>query len=102
MNRFSASGKTIFLSKAVKFLPLIIGIIVVAVFLAGVNYVSTSSLEGQQESLEKALSRDVAQCYANPARAKEELGWEARYDLERMCRDSWRFICRENGKTEQN
>ena len=45
---------------------------------------------------------DVAQCYANPARAKEELGWEARYDLERMCRDSWRFICRENGKTEQN
>ncbi len=52
------------LRKAVKFLPLIMGVIVIAVFLLGVNYVSESSLEGQQESLEKAISRDVAQCYA--------------------------------------
>lgn len=64
MNRFSTSGKTAILSKAVKFLPLIMGIIVIGVFLLGVNYVSTSSLDGQQESLEKAISRDVAQCYA--------------------------------------
>lgn len=35
---------------------------------------------------------DIATCYANPAKAKEELGWEAQYDLERMCKDSWRFI----------
>ena len=34
---------------------------------------------------------DIAVCYANPAKAKEELGWEAEYDLERMCKDSWRF-----------
>ena len=34
---------------------------------------------------------DIAMCYANPAKAKEELGWEAQYDLERMCKDSWRF-----------
>ena len=30
-------------------------------------------------------------CYANPTKAKEELGWEAKFDLERMCKDSWRF-----------
>ena len=35
---------------------------------------------------------DIAICYANPAKAKKELGWEAQYDLERMCKDSWRFI----------
>lgn len=34
---------------------------------------------------------DIAVCYANPAKAKAELGWEAKYDLDRMCRDSWRF-----------
>ena len=34
---------------------------------------------------------DIATCYANPAKAREELGWEAKYDLERMCKDSWRF-----------
>ena len=34
---------------------------------------------------------DIAMCYANPAKAKEELGWEAKFDLERMCKDSWRF-----------
>ena len=35
---------------------------------------------------------DIATCYANPAKAKEELGWEAQFDLERMCKDSWNFI----------
>lgn len=34
---------------------------------------------------------DVPVCYANPRKAKEELGWEAQFDLTRMCRDSWRF-----------
>src|SRR5574344_1082581 len=34
---------------------------------------------------------DIATCYCNPARAKAELGWEAQYDLEDMCRDSWNF-----------
>jgi len=35
---------------------------------------------------------DIATCYANPAKAKEELSWEAKFDLERMCKDSWNFI----------
>ena len=34
---------------------------------------------------------DIATCYANPDKAKNELGWEAQYDLERMCKDSWNF-----------
>ena len=34
---------------------------------------------------------DIATCYADPTKAKEELGWEAKYDLEKMCKDSWRY-----------
>lgn len=34
---------------------------------------------------------DIAICYCNPTKAKEELGWEARYGIEEMCRDSWRW-----------
>ena len=34
---------------------------------------------------------DIATCYCNPAKAKAELGWEAKYGIEEMCRDSWRF-----------
>ena len=34
---------------------------------------------------------DIAQCYASPLKAREELGWEARYDLTDMCEDTWRW-----------
>lgn len=34
---------------------------------------------------------DIATCYANPAKAKAELGWEAVHGLEEMCEDSWRW-----------
>ncbi len=34
---------------------------------------------------------DIATCYADPTKAKEELGWEAEYGIERMCADSWRW-----------
>lgn len=34
---------------------------------------------------------DVATCYCNPEKAKRELGWEAKYGIEDMCRDSWNF-----------
>lgn len=34
---------------------------------------------------------DVAENYADPKKAKELLGWEAEYDLDRMCADSWRW-----------
>jgi UDP-glucose 4-epimerase len=34
---------------------------------------------------------DVAQCWADPARAAADLGWRAEYDLARMCADAWRW-----------
>lgn len=34
---------------------------------------------------------DVAVCYADPAKAKKELGWEALYGIKDMCIDSWRW-----------
>ena len=34
---------------------------------------------------------DVAACYADPALAREQLGWQAKHDLQRMCEDSWRW-----------
>ena len=34
---------------------------------------------------------DIAACYADPSKAKAELGWEAQYGLEEMCEDSWRW-----------
>ncbi len=34
---------------------------------------------------------DVALCYADPARARELLGWHAERDLDRMCADHWRW-----------
>ena len=49
-------------------------------------------------SIKPRRAGDVAQCYADPTKAKEELGWVAQYDLERMCKDSWRFICKETGR----
>lgn len=42
-------------------------------------------------SIKPRRAGDIATCYANPKKAKEELGWEAKYDLKRMCEDSWRF-----------
>lgn len=34
---------------------------------------------------------DIAECYADPTKAKIELGWQASRDLFEMCADSWRF-----------
>lgn len=34
---------------------------------------------------------DIATCYCNPQKAKSELGWQAKYGIEEMCRDAWNF-----------
>ena len=34
---------------------------------------------------------DIAECYADPARAREELGWQAEYGIEEMCASSWKW-----------
>ena len=34
---------------------------------------------------------DIAECYSDPAKAKEVLGWEAKYGIEEMCASSWNW-----------
>ena len=35
---------------------------------------------------------DIAMCYANPEKARKELGWCAEKTIDDMCRDSWNYI----------
>ena len=39
---------------------------------------------------------DIAMCFADPRKAKEELGWSAEKTLEDMCKDSWNYIEKTN------
>ena len=34
---------------------------------------------------------DIAACYSNPEKAEKELGWKAKYGIDEMCEDSWRW-----------
>lgn len=34
---------------------------------------------------------DIARCYADPTLAGKELGWTARFGIQEMCEDSWRW-----------
>lgn len=34
---------------------------------------------------------DIAECYADPSKARRELGWQAERNLEDMCRDVWKW-----------
>ena len=34
---------------------------------------------------------DIATCYSDAAKAREELGWVAQYGIREMCEDSWRW-----------
>lgn len=42
-------------------------------------------------SIKPRRSGDVAENYADATRAKEVLGWTAKYGIEDMCRSSWNF-----------
>jgi UDP-glucose 4-epimerase len=45
---------------------------------------------------------DAAICFANPTKAKEELGWAAENGIHEMCEDSWRWQSNNpNGYDEQ-
>ena len=39
---------------------------------------------------------DIATCYADPTKAKNELNWVATKNLEDMCKDSWKYIKKQN------
>ncbi|ETT45153.1 UDP-glucose 4-epimerase [Paenibacillus sp. FSL R7-269] len=43
---------------------------------------------------------DIAECYANVNKAKEELNWVAKRSLIEMCRDTWRFQISQNKKSD--
>ena len=34
---------------------------------------------------------DIAECYADPLLAKNVIDWKAKYKLNRMCEDVWRW-----------
>lgn len=36
-------------------------------------------------------SGDIDECYADASKAKRELGWEAKYGIDDMCRDAWNW-----------
>ncbi len=40
----------------------------------------------------KRREGDIAICYADPKKAREELGWQTTKTLEDMCNDSWHYI----------
>jgi UDP-glucose 4-epimerase len=48
---------------------------------------------GRKVPLERHPRRpgDIASYYADASLAKRELGWQARRDLDEMCRDAWRW-----------
>ncbi len=51
------------------------------------------SVSGKRIDYEIVARRpgDVAQCWADPSRARRELDWHAEYNLARMCEDTWRW-----------
>ncbi len=42
-------------------------------------------------SIDPRRAGDIAVCYADPAKARDELGWEAQYGIEDMCASSWKW-----------
>lgn len=42
-------------------------------------------------SIKHRRAGDIATCYRSPAKAKAELGWEAKYGIDEMVRDSWNW-----------
>lgn len=42
-------------------------------------------------AIKQRRAGDIANCYCNPAKAKAELGWEAKFGIEEMVRDSWNW-----------
>ncbi|MCL1920777.1 MAG: UDP-glucose 4-epimerase GalE [Kiritimatiellaeota bacterium] len=45
-------------------------------------------------SIQPRRPGDVAECWADPAKARRELGWTAQRDLLTMCEDAWRWQSR--------
>jgi UDP-glucose 4-epimerase len=65
----------------------------------GVGYSVLDVLHAYEKAVGRTLpyiiaprrSGDVAVCYADAAKAKRELGWQATRTLDDMCRDAWNW-----------
>ncbi len=58
------------------------------------NVVKAFETASKKEIPYKIVERragDIASCFADPSFAKEILGWEAKKDIEQMCKDSWNW-----------
>lgn len=42
-------------------------------------------------AIKERRAGDIATCYSDAAKAKNELGWTAEYGIREMCEDSWRW-----------
>ncbi len=62
-NRFESNSLGI-IPRLANMLPLLVGVFILFLFLRGVQSVSDTTAAKQQESLETALNRSIAQCYA--------------------------------------
>lgn len=62
-NRFEPNPLGI-VPSLISMLPLLVGVFILILFLRGIQSVSDTTAAKQQESLETALSRSIAQCYA--------------------------------------
>ena len=86
------------LMKAIKYLDSHKGVLTVNLG-TGIGYSVLDVLKAYEKACGKPVPYkivarrpgDLATCYANPTRAKELIGWEAKKDLDTMCRDSWNF-----------
>lgn len=54
------------------------------------SFMKTNNLEIPYEIKDRRPG-DIAECYANPDKAREILGWQAEKTLDDMCRDSWNW-----------
>ena len=51
----------------------------------------TATGQSVRYEIKERRAGDIASCYANPAKAREKLGWRAEKTLAQMCRDGWRW-----------
>ena len=56
-----------------------------------INAFSKASHKEIPYTLAPRRAGDIASCYAYPIKAKKLLGWEAKYDLAKMCESVWKF-----------
>ena len=56
-----------------------------------VNAYSKASGVDVKYKIAKRRPGDIAECYADPTKSKNELGWSAKLDLNKMCEESWNF-----------